>query len=291
MLNSQYLERFNPILNHIKATVENLEAYRLNVQCRISANAEANLAESENISTLAGISEGVLSLFAQLSKLALLQQETTGNAAFTLLKQRTNQAQQESWQAIEARLYAVSEALEINANNCQEKAEQLYQLANQMRALNQDKLATEAQKKAFAGAASSLTPQETQLAQSADQMKAINAAFIAPTSKVNSTQEKEKEWYHVPPVPLSSPFGYQNSMQWAEHTGHPVTLEGALDAFDGLLNTASNIPYIYDSLREQAQRPQDLNAALETLTQLHRTHANFICADFAALRNALEATK
>lgn len=288
MLTKDYLSCLKPCLFSMKTQLEKLEVQQLNLECRCADNPTADTTEAENSETLNVISESILALFIEISEIAKWQQIATRETLSKLAQNQTKPSG-EDWQAVEAQMYATSETLECEGEKLLEKANTLYHLANQMRALNQaqDSEEVQAQKAAFANAAPS-TEQETKLALKAEQLKALCVNF--PPSKAQK-QAKEaplmKGWYSPPEVPLNTPCGYQERMRWAEATGMKVDLEGALTGFSLALEMATNIPFIYDSVRENAQRPQELNAVLETLTQLHRTHANHLMQDFEALSTDL----
>lgn len=288
MLNSIYLSSLKPCLFSMRTQLEKLEAHQLNLECRSADNPNADTTEAENSETLNAMSESIFALFIEISELAKWQQVATRETAWGLVQNQTKPSG-EDWQAVEARLYAISEALECEGEKLLGNADTLYHLASQMRALNQaeDNEETRAQKAAFAKA-EPLTLQQTKLALKSEQLKALCVNFPPPKAP---KQAKEaplmKDWYSPPEVPLNTPCGYQERMRWVEATGVNIDLEGALTGFSLALEMATNIPFIYDSVRENAQRPQELNAVLETLTQLHRTHANHLMQDFEALSTDL----
>lgn len=192
-----------------------------------------------------------------------------------------------NWQSIEASLYAISESLEINANKAQETADELYKLANQLHALNQQKNSTDAEKMAFYTLAQKLISQKFDFSVSSADASAIDVVSVPQAEKTKP--EFDKYWYSAPAVPLNLPMGYQESMRWAEYNDRKLNLGEAMDAFSLALDLSANIPFIYDSVRENANRPQEFCAVLETLTQMHRTHVNFLKQDFEALQTDLLA--
>ena len=140
---------------------------------------------------------------------------------------------------------------------------------------------------AFYTLAQKLISQKFDFSVSSADASAIDAVSVPQAEKTKP--EFDKYWYSAPAVPLNLPMGYQETMQWAEYTDRKLNLDEAMNAFALALDLSANIPFIYDSVRENANRPQEFCAVLETLTQMHRTHVNFLKQDFEALQTDLLA--